>query len=219
VFSRALFFTVVACLLSSCADRAHVLRVSVADQKMQVFRRGNLIAAYDVSTSKFGLSDRPGSNGTPLGRLEVAKKIGARAPLGMKFKSRKPTGEIVPVNAPGRDPIVTRILWLKGLEAQNRHTFERTIYIHGTPEESKIGHTSELRVHRMRSHDVVKLFETIGVGGPGRVTPHSFGPADGICRCSSRHGHLVLSREQVIGNLAERCGFASERRECLVAAA
>src|SRR5690349_10244625 len=109
------------------------MRVSVADQKMAVYRRGQEIARYDVSTSKFGLGDNPGSNGTPLGKLEVAKKIGQGAPVGMKFKSRKPTGEIVPINAPGRDPIVTRILWLKGLEPQNRRAYGRTIYIHGTP--------------------------------------------------------------------------------------
>ena len=75
---------------------------------------------------------------TPLGKMEIAKKIGGGAPLGMKFKNRRPTGEIVPIDAPGRDPIVTRILWLKGLEAQNRRAYSRTIYIHGTAEEKPL---------------------------------------------------------------------------------
>ena len=173
---RFLYLAAVTMFFSSCArDRDHVLRVSVADQKMVVLKRGTPIAVYGVSTSKFGLGDRPGSNATPLGRLEVAKEIGGRAPLGMKFKDRKPTGEIVAVNALGRDPIVTRILWLKGLEQGNRSTFERTIYIHGTPEEAKIGTPASYGCIRMRSRDVIELFNTVGVGAQVEV---SVAPAD-----------------------------------------
>ena len=170
------FLTILLALaFASCAkDREHVVRVSVADQKMIVYKKGAEIARYDVSTSKFGLGDAPGSNGTPLGKLEVAKKIGAHAPSGMKFKSRRPTGEIVPPNAPGRDPIVTRILWLKGLEPQNRHTYGRTIYIHGTPEESKIGSPASYGCIRMRSSDVIGLFDTVGRGARVEITPESF---------------------------------------------
>ena len=155
-----------ACLLASCAqkDRIHTIRVSVADQKMVVFRKSEPIATYAVSTSKFGLGDGPRSCCTPLGRLEVAKKIGKNAPAGMKFKSRRPTGEIVPVDAPGRDPIVTRILWLKGLEAGNRRAYDRTIYIHGTPEERKIGSPASYGCIRMRSRDVIQLFDIVGEG-------------------------------------------------------
>ena len=82
----------------------------------------------------------------------------------MKFKDRKPTGEIVPVNAPGRDPIVTRILWLKGLERQNANAFERMIYIHGTPEEARLGTPASYGCIRMRSVDVIALFNTVGRG-------------------------------------------------------
>jgi hypothetical protein len=154
-----------------CArDRVHTVRVSVADQEMVVLRKGVPIATYDVSTSKFGLGDRPGSCATPLGRLEVAQKIGGGAPIGMKFKDRRPTGEIVPIDAPGRDPIVTRILWLKGLEAQNRRAYARTIYIHGTAEERKIGQPASYGCIRMRSRDVVALFKTVGVGARVEIT-------------------------------------------------
>ncbi len=157
--------------VAACAkDRKHTMRVSVADQKMAVFRKGVPIAMYDVSTSKFAISDVPGSRGTPLGRLEVAKKIGAGAPIGMKFKSRKPTGEIVPIDAPGRDPIVTRILRLKGMEARNRRAFARTIYIHGTPEERKIGEPASYGCIRMRSRDVIELFDTVGEGAQVEIT-------------------------------------------------
>src|SRR5580692_9492674 len=135
--SRAILFLVaVSLLFSGCAtkDRDHRILVSVADQRMELFRKSMLIGRFSVSTSKFGLGDRPGSRATPLGRMEVAIKIGAGAPLGAVFKSRRRTGEVLAPNAPGRDPIVTRILWLKGLEPQNRHAFARCIYIHGTPE-------------------------------------------------------------------------------------
>ena len=170
IHPRLLLLPLTAILFSSCAikDRNHTIRVSVADQKMAVYRQGQEIARYDVSTSKFGLGSRPGTKATPLGEMEIAKKIGDGAPMGMKFKSRKPTGEIVAVNAPGRDPIVTRILWLKGLEAQNRNTYERYIYIHGTPEERKIGTPASYGCVRMRSRDVVQLFDTVGRGA--RVT-------------------------------------------------
>src|SRR3954467_3903814 len=103
-----------ACLLTSCADTKHRLVVSVAEQRMALFEEGQQVTTFRVSTSKFGLGDAPGSNGTPLGHLKIAKKIGDGLPLGMKLKDRKATGEIVPVDAPGRDPIVSRILWLKG---------------------------------------------------------------------------------------------------------
>ena len=140
------------------------MKVSIADQKMVVYHHNVPIATYPVSTSKFGLGDRPGSKATPLGKMEIAKKIGNNAPSGMKFHGRRPTGEIVKANAPGRDPIVTRILWLKGLEAQNRRAFDRAIYIHGTAEEWKIGTPASYGCIRMTSHDVIALFNTVGVG-------------------------------------------------------
>ncbi len=151
------------------------MRISVPDQRMSVYRNGALIASYPVSTSKFGVGDQRGSYRTPLGKMEVAKKIGDGAPLGMKFKSRRATGEIVPVDAPGRDPIVTRILWLRGLESQNAKAFDRGIYIHGTAEERNVGRPASYGCIRMRSRDVVMLFNTVGVGARVEVTMNSLG--------------------------------------------
>lgn len=145
-------------------DRDHTMLVSVPDQKLRVFERGQLIAEYPVSTSKFGLGNRRGSNATPLGKLQVRKKIGDGAPLGAVFKSRRPTGEVLRPNAPGRDPIVTRILWLDGMENRNADSFARTIYIHGTPEESRIGTPASYGCIRMKSADVVRLYDIVGVG-------------------------------------------------------
>jgi lipoprotein-anchoring transpeptidase ErfK/SrfK len=158
-------FLLVAVFASGCVrDNVHTLRISVADQKMVLTEHGQPIATYPVSTSKFGLGDRPGSNCTPLGTLVVKEKIGYGQPPGMKFKNRRPTGEIVPVDAPGRDPIVTRILRLKGLETQNRLSYERMIYIHGTPEERNIGTPMSYGCIRMRSADVMDVFSRVGVG-------------------------------------------------------
>ncbi len=153
--------------------------VSVPDQKLALYRKGQLVKVYDVSTSKFCLSTRNGSYGTPLGRHEIAKKIGGDQPQGMKFSSRRPTGEIVRANAPGRDPIVSRILWLSGNEAENRNSYARCIYIHGTAEEWRIGTPASYGCIRMRSRDVVNLYSTVGLGAKVEIVneplalPHS----------------------------------------------
>lgn len=149
---------------AGCADRDHELVVSVPEQRMVLLTRGQPTASYPVSTSKFGLGDRPGSNGTPLGAMEVAQKIGDGAPLGAVFKGREATGEVIAPDAPGRDPIVTRILWLRGTEEQNRHAHDRYIYIHGTPEERRIGTPASYGCVRMRSRDVLALFDAVGNG-------------------------------------------------------
>ncbi|MFZ4484549.1 MAG: L,D-transpeptidase [Chthoniobacterales bacterium] len=152
--------------LAGCArlDNRHVMHISVADQKMLVTDRGKIVADYPVSTSKYGLSSVPGSYGTPLGRHRVAKKIGGGLPEGAVMKSRRFTGEILAIDAPGRDPIVTRILWLRGTEGGNRNSFDRLIYIHGTAEEKNIGLPVSYGCVRMRSKDVVALYDRVGVG-------------------------------------------------------
>ena len=135
---------------------------------MALLEDGRLGATYPVSTSKFGVGDIPGSKGTPLGDLEIASKIGAGAPSGAVFKDRRRTGEVVRPGAPGRDPIVSRILWLRGLEPQNARAFSRYIYIHGTPEERNIGLPASYGCVRMCSRDVIQLFDLVGTGA--RVT-------------------------------------------------
>ena len=175
-FTARLFLLALAFVLASCAskDRDHLVRISVPDQKMLVFSKGVEVARYDVSTSKFGVGGHAGSYTTPLGEMEVAKKIGDGARPGMKFHGRRATGEIVQPNSPGRDPIVSRILWLKGLEPQNRDVFARCIYIHGTAEEWRIGTPASYGCIRMRSHDVIQLFQTLGVGARVQVSMSPF---------------------------------------------
>jgi hypothetical protein len=153
--------------LTSCAthkDVQHRVVISVKDQKLAVLDREMPIAVYPVSTSKYGVGDWQRSYRTPLGELEVAQKIGDGVPSGTVFKDRRRTGEIVGVNAPGRDPIITRIIWLRGLELQNTNAFSRDIYIHGTPEERNIGLPVSYGCVRMRSEDVIKLYDVVGTG-------------------------------------------------------
>lgn len=164
--TRALCLLLIAIFISSCAapDSQHQILVSVRDQKLALLEQGNLLATYPVSTSKFCVGDRCGSYGTPLGRFAVAQKIGDGAPIGAVFKDRRRTGEIIAANAPGRDPIVTRIIWLRGLEQQNANAYRRMIYIHGTPEERSIGHPASYGCIRMCSRDIVHLYDLVGRG-------------------------------------------------------
>src|SRR3954453_4916620 len=157
--------------LSSCVapDKTHHIVVSARDQKLVLLEHGQVLAVYPVSTSKFGLGDAGGTYRTPLGQMEVAQKIGDGAPLGAVFKDRRRTGEVIPVNAPGRDPIVTRIMWLRGMQAQNRNSFGRDIYIHGTPEERNIGRPASYGCIRMRSNDIINLYEIVGPGAAGTL--------------------------------------------------
>jgi lipoprotein-anchoring transpeptidase ErfK/SrfK len=160
------YFLVLALLLASCAapDTQHQIVVSTREQKLALLDRGNVLAIYPISTSKFGLGDWRGSRFTPLGKLQIAQKIGDSAPPGAVFKDRRRTGEIVAPDSPGRDPIVTRILWLRGLEAQNANAFSRDIYIHGTPEERFIGTPASYGCIRMRSSDIIQLYDIVGTG-------------------------------------------------------
>ncbi len=158
------FVSLSASLTTAQAQTLPSILVSVPEQKMVILHNGLRVAQFPVSTSKFGVGDRPRSYATPLGELQVASKVGAGAPLGAVFKGRNRTGEVLKPNAPGRDPIVTRILHLRGLEAQNARAYGRAIYIHGTPEERRIGRPASYGCIRMRSRDVVKVFDSVPVG-------------------------------------------------------
>jgi hypothetical protein len=160
----ALSMTSCAVQTSAKRDSLNVIEVSVPMQKMALYRQGELVKTYPVSTSKFGLGDEKGSYRTPLGKMEVAEKVGSGKPAGAVFKSRQWTGEVVKPNSPGRDPIVSRILWLKGLEPKNANAFARCIYIHGTAAERDIGKPASYGCVRMKSKDVIDLHDRVGEG-------------------------------------------------------
>jgi lipoprotein-anchoring transpeptidase ErfK/SrfK len=145
-------------------DNSDRVIISVRDQKLMLLQNGAKVATYPVSTSKFGLGDNWGRMTTPLGFLQVAQKIGDYAPTGAVFHNRRWTGEILSPNAPGRDPVITRIIWLRGLEIQNAHAFNRCIYIHGTPQEKTIGRPASYGCIRMKSSDVEAVYDQLPLG-------------------------------------------------------
>lgn len=187
-------------ILSSCAtpkDVQHHVIISVKDQRLALLDHETLVAIYPISTSKYGLGDWPRSCRTPLGEMEVAQKIGDGAYPGTVFKDRRRTGEIVTPNAPGRDPIVTRIIWLRGRELQNANAFRRDIYIHGTPEERNIGLPVSYGCIRMRSEDVIKLYDMVGPGAQVTIVDAPLaavvpGLGSGTQIASTNHGEMVV---------------------------
>lgn len=164
-----LLFLAVSPLLRAQAPSRMI--VSVKEQKLMLVENGMRLATYPVSTSKFGLGDDWGRMTTPLGFMEVAQKIGDHAPTGAVFHNRRFTGEIIQPNAPGRDPIITRIIWLRGLQPENAHAFSRCIYIHGTPQETLIGRPASFGCIRMKSSDVTALYNQIPLGAIVEVVP------------------------------------------------
>jgi hypothetical protein len=174
-----------AALLGGCASQGPVVAgdvrnqviISVRDQKLTVITPDHRRIVFPISTSKFGLGDRRRSYSTPTGELEVAQKVGDGAPVGSVFHGRVRTGEIVKVDAPGRDAIVTRILALRGLEEGNKDAFSRGIYIHGTPEERNIGRPTSYGCIRMRSKDVIQLYNLVKVGARVQIIDTTAGRA------------------------------------------
>jgi lipoprotein-anchoring transpeptidase ErfK/SrfK len=141
------------------------LHVSVRDQLLTL-RSANeeIIRSYPISTSCFGLGSEEGSMKTPVGRFRIGEKIGAEAPTGTVFKERQPVG-------PGEfslddDLVMSRILWLDGLEEHNANTHDRYIYIHGTNHEDKIGEPASHGCVRMKNADLVELFDLVDIETP-----------------------------------------------------
>ena len=161
----------VSALAVAPVDSTSQLIISVRDQKLMLVQNGGKVATYPISTSMFGLGDARGRMTTPLGYMAVEKKIGDNVPVGAVFHNRRLTGEILQPNAPGRDPITTRIIWLRGLEAQNAHAYQRCIYIHGTPEEKKIGRPASYGCIRMKSSDVAELYDRVPLGAVVQIIP------------------------------------------------
>ena len=154
----------VTCNCRSTGLPGNSLVVSVDDQRMVLINGGSALKSYPVSTSKFGLGSTPRSYKTPLGAMYIYQKIGEGMRAGTVFKNRRPTGEVVGPDAPGRDPIVSRILWLEGREQANANTKERLIYIHGTPEERNIGWPTSYGCIRMKSSDIIDLYARVQRG-------------------------------------------------------
>lgn len=150
----------------------HIL-ISLGAQRLRLFRDGICLRSYPVSTAANGAGEVAGSGCTPRGRHLIRAKIGRGLPPGTVFVGRRLTGEtFTPALAhlhPGRDWILTRILWLSGCEpGVNRlgrvDTMRRYIYIHGCPDGSPIGVAASHGCIRMRNADVIALFDLVEVG-------------------------------------------------------
>jgi L,D-transpeptidase YbiS len=148
--------------------RGAAMKKIVIDIPKQELHYGD--KAYSVSTSKFGLGEKNGSFCTPRGNHIVRAKIGAGQPLGAVFVRRRPTGEVwtpeLHARYPGRDWILTRILWLSGRErGRNRlgdvDTMRRYVYIHGTPDSAGLGKPGSIGCVRMRNRDIVELYDHV----------------------------------------------------------
>jgi lipoprotein-anchoring transpeptidase ErfK/SrfK len=139
------------------------IRVSVPEQRLDLLAGEEILASYPVSTSRFGQGSEEGSSKTPLGTFRVSDKIGAEAPLGTIFRGRVPLGPEDPLPQT-EDLILTRILWLDGMEEHNANTRDRFIYIHGTNHEMEIGRPASHGCIRMRSTDIADLFDRVPAG-------------------------------------------------------
>lgn len=150
-----------------------LIRISISDQRLTLAVGEQLLAVYPVSTARNGPGERRGSGCTPRGWHRIRLKIGAGLPLDTVFVGRRPTGEIyspeLAAHYPERDWILTRILWLTGLElGRNRggecDTLRRFIYIHGCPDTAPLGVPLSHGCIRMHNQDLLALFEEVAAG-------------------------------------------------------
>ncbi len=141
------------------------IHVSIENQQLTVKENEQPIRIYPVSTSRFGIGTEEGSLKTPTGRFRVAGKIGGDMPDGTIFVGRVPL-ELGQAPPPTEDLIMSRILWLDGLEEHNANTRNRFIYIHGTRHEDRIGTPASHGCVRMRNADVIELFELVDEDTP-----------------------------------------------------
>ena len=149
------------------------IEISIPEQSLALIDNGREVRRYVVSTSRNGPGERQGSFCTPRGEHTVRAKIGAGQPLNTVFVRRRPSGEIwtreLAERFPGRDWILTRILWLSGCErGRNRlgdvDTMRRYIYIHGSPDNVEMGRPGSIGCIRMRNRDILELFELVLAG-------------------------------------------------------
>lgn len=153
------------------------LTINIAQQTLTLYKQQKPIAHYSVSTAKNGIGSKQDSGCTPLGKHIIAEKIGGNAPSHAVFIGRVPTGEIYDAELgllnPERDWILSRILWLSGLEeGANKgsnsqggcDTYQRYIYIHGTPDSEPMGIPLSHGCVRMRNQDIIELFEQVNEG-------------------------------------------------------
>lgn len=153
--------------------------IHMPDQTLELLAEdGSLLKQYIVSTAAKGAGEQNGSNCTPRGRHIIRAKVGAGETANTVFVRRRPTGEIwtpeLAAANPGRDWILTRILWLSGCEPGiNRlgcvDTMRRYIYIHGSPDTVPMGTPGSIGCVRMRNQDIIELFDRVSPYTPVEI--------------------------------------------------
>ena len=138
--------------------------VSIEKQLLRVYSSNNYCKEYRVSTSRFGIGHELNSFKTPTGKFEIEQKIGDGEPLGTVFKSRRTAGIYNFKNQVKEDLILTRILWLNGLENHNKNTFDRYIYIHGTNHVNELGNPHSMGCIRMSNEDIIEVYNFLSLG-------------------------------------------------------
>jgi lipoprotein-anchoring transpeptidase ErfK/SrfK len=155
------------------------IEIDVSKQELRLLDGSKILKKYSVSTAKKGVGEKNGSFCTPRGRHIVRAKIGAGQPPNAVFVRRRPTGEIwspdLGAKYPGRDWMLTRILWLSGCEpGKNRlgdvDTMRRYIYLHGSPDSAEMGKPGSIGCVRMRNRDIVELFDLVPPYTPVEIT-------------------------------------------------
>jgi lipoprotein-anchoring transpeptidase ErfK/SrfK len=136
------------------------INISIRDQTLTLTCDGDMVRSYPISSSRFGIGTQEGSFKTPTGNFTISQKIGGNLPHGTIFRSRVPLGPEDPLPS-SEDLVMSRILWLDGVDEHNANTRNRFIYIHGTKHEDKIGTPASHGCIRMRNADVVELFELV----------------------------------------------------------
>ena len=145
--------------------------VSIDDQRMEIMNGSVCNASFEISTAEKGMGFAMGSHRTPTGRFTICEKIGDGMPVGTIFKARSPVGRWQPGDACDDDLVLTRILRLDGIDASNRNTLERFVYIHGTNQEELIGRPAGHGCVRLRNDDMLALFDRVAAGDVVEIVP------------------------------------------------
>lgn len=159
--------------LSSCASNSTVpqstkIVVSIKKQEASLVNAKTLrpIKKFPVSTGKGGIGTRPQSNATPTGHFAIVKEVGEGQPINVGIK-----GDSVVPNTKGKDPIISRSIWITGLDSDNKNSLKRYIRLHGTPFVEKIGTPVSLGCVRFLPQDIATVCNYVSVGTPVEILP------------------------------------------------
>ena len=153
-------------------EKNYHIEINIGEQRLRLFNDNRVVRKYSVSTAKNGPGERMDSECTPRGIHVIAEKIGDGCSMNTVFVNRQPTGEIysseLKQRHPDRDWILTRILWLQGLEQGTNlggdvDSYNRFIYIHGSPDDVPMGNPGSRGCIRMQNEDVIDLFDRVSV--------------------------------------------------------